>query len=817
MKGIKNIASGLFVFVVFIQSHAQNTIAFQGGEPGDNWNYISSGADATASAQVLLAGNIVSGTQSIVVGGNTGGGSCIDGGSGNGPNTPRFFTFDPVDISSSNQYSRTLTFFYGNRLPACVGTGWDSGENLVFTAYHDGVAQAPITLVTGVNNLVVPIQDNQYTHAIPPCISSFYFHITITTNRRDELLFLDDVTLSTPSLNSGGNSGTNISQTICESQLPFVWNGLTFNQAGQQSVTLTNSFGCDSIVNYILEVNPILSPLFATSGPFCSGANIPALPTTSLNNITGTWAPAINNTATTTYIFTPSAGQCANPVNQTIEILTNQTPVFQAVQPYCAGDFIPDLPTTSQNGISGTWSPAINNLASTTYTFTPSGQTCATSSTLTIEVNPLINPSFASVGPFCAETAIQELPVISQNGISGTWSPALNNTATTNYTFTPNLGQCSQNTTMLIEILPNFEVNQSISLCQNQVPFMWNGLNLSESGIFSVTLNSQSGCDSIVNLSLIVAPTAIINQSLQICQSDLPFQFFGQTITAPGVYQHTTNNGSTCDSTFVLNLSITPVAPISIANAPVATCDSPLNLIYTIQGGQNVAQCAWSTTGQTGSNCDGFPVQYNFAGCHDVTLTVTDINGCVQTITQNDIACILPSPVANFFINPINAEIEDEINLVNLSTGAVNYFWQFGNNSGSSGIANPVVSYESPGEFVITLVAVNELGCTDTTSQVVSITEPVLFYVPNAFTPDGKLFNEIFLPIMTQGFDPYQYRLTVFNRWGETVFVSQHPKKGWDGTYGGQQAPDGTYIWQIEFQNTQKINEVHRGHVNLIR
>ena len=799
---------------------AQITIAFQGGEPGDTWDYVSSGADATANAQSFLVPNKIAGTRSLVVGGNTPGGSCIDGGTGNGPSTARFFTFNNLDVSSSSNYARQLTFNWGNRHPVCTGTGWDSGENLVFTAYHDGVAQTSTTIAMGGGDAVFNIQQNVFNYIIPPCVNNFYFHLTVTTNRRDELLFVDNVLITTPSLNVGGTSGTTITQSICESQLPFLWNGFTFNQAGQQIITLTNSFGCDSVVTFVLNVNPIATPLFAQTGPFCSGSNIPSLPTTSTNNIIGSWSPAINNTATTTYTFTPNAGQCSNPVTTTIQILPNQTPVFQAVDPYCAGDVIPALPTTSQNGISGTWSPNINNQQTTTYTFSSNTQ-CVSPATLTIVVNPNVLPSFQNVGPYCAGSNIPDLPTISQNGISGSWSPAINNTSTTNYTFTPTPsgsgGQCSQNTSMQIVVNQTYVTNQTVALCQNQIPYLWNGQSLSSTGNYSVTLNSQQGCDSTVNLNLTIAPTAIINQSVQVCQSDLPYQFYNQSITTPGVYQHTTNNGSDCDSTFILTLSITSVASFSIANTPISTCASPLNLTYTIQGGQNVTQCAWSTTGQTGSNCDGFPVQYNFAGCHDVTLTVTDINGCIQTITQNDIACILPSPVANFIIDPINAEIEDEIHLVNLSTGAVNYFWHFGDNSGSSGIVNPVVSYQNPGEFVITLVAVNELGCTDTASHVVLITEPVLFYVPNAFTPDGKLFNEIFLPIMTQGFDPYEYRLTIFNRWGETVFESQHPKKGWDGSYGEGYAPDGTYVWQIEFQNLQGVNEVHRGHVSLMR
>lgn len=816
MKSIFNIA--LITLLVMLSSSvkAQITLAFQGGELGDTWDYISSGTDATAEAQSFLAQNIIAGTRSLVVGGNAGGGSCIDGGSGNGPNAARFFTFDEIDISSSSQFTRTLTFFFGNRLPACVGTGWDSGENLVFTAYHDGIAQTPITLVTGVNNLVVPIINNQYTHTIPPCVSNFYFHITITTNRRDELLFLDNVMLTSPNVNSGGGAGTIVEQNICENQLPYSWNGFTFTQAGQQSVTLTNSNGCDSVVTYNLTVNPISTPLFAPSGPFCTGANIPALPTTSSNNVQGIWSPAINNTATTTYTFTPNIGQCANSVTTTIQILPNINPIFAPVLPYCSGDVIPDLPTSSQNRITGTWSPNINNQQTTTYTFTSNAQ-CTTPTTLTIVINPNAIPTFQNVGPYCVGSNIPALPSVSQNGISGLWSPAINNTSTTTYTFTPDGAQCSQSSTLEIIVHPNFTTEQNIALCQNQVPYSWNGQNLTVSGTYTANLTSQQGCDSTLTLNLTVAPTAIQNLDIQVCQSNLPYTFFNQSITAPGVYQHTTNNGSECDSTFILNLSITPVALVNIANAPIATCQSPLDLVYVIQGGNFLTQCAWSTTGQTGNNCDGFPVQYNFEGCHDVTLTVTDVNGCVQSITASNIACILPSPESNFFINPIEAEIEDEIQLTNLSSGAVNYFWDFGNNSGSSSSINPTVSYQSPGEFTITLVAVNEFGCTDTNSQVVLITEPVLFYVPNAFTPDGKLFNEVFQPVMTQGFDPYQFQLTIFNRWGETVFVSQHPKKGWDGTYNGLSVPEGTYVWQIEFQNTQKINEVHRGHVTLMR
>src|SRR4029077_12403948 len=175
----------------------------------------------------------------------------------------------------------------------------------------------------------------------------------------------------------------------------------------------------------------------------------------SIEGITGTWAPAINNTATTTYTFTPGAGQCATTATLTITINPNVLPTFAAVGPFCSGAVIPALPTTSIEGITGTWAPAINNTATTTYTFTPAAGQCATTATLIITITPNVTPTFAAVGPYCSGAVIPALPTTSTNGITGTWAPAINNTATTTYTFAPAAGQCATTATLIITITPN--------------------------------------------------------------------------------------------------------------------------------------------------------------------------------------------------------------------------------------------------------------------------------------------------------------------------------------------------------------------------
>ncbi|WP_370476600.1 T9SS type B sorting domain-containing protein [Tamlana flava] len=212
-----------------------------------------------------------------------------------------------------------------------------------------------------------------------------------------------------------------------------------------------------------------VTPTFAQVGPICSGDSLTALPTTSNEGITGVWSPALNNTATTTYTFTPNPNQCALSETMTITVNPKENPTFTAVGPICSGDPLAPLPTTSDNGYSGSWSPAIDNTQTTTYTFTPNTGQCANMVSLTIVVDPVIEPVFDGIpsiicensGNFILPTTSDNLPVI-----TGTWSPSFVDTSilgTVNYVFTPDVGQCASVTTMDITVKPS----------NNLIDFQW--------------------------------------------------------------------------------------------------------------------------------------------------------------------------------------------------------------------------------------------------------------------------------------------------------------------------------------------------------
>jgi gliding motility-associated-like protein len=106
----------------------------------------------------------------------------------------------------------------------------------------------------------------------------------------------------------------------------------------------------------------------------------------------------------------------------------------------------------------------------------------------------------------------------------------------------------------------------------------------------------------------------------------------------------------------------------------------------------------------------------------------------------------------------------------------------------------------------------------DSTEQLIQIKGDVIYYVPNCFTPDGDEFNNSFLPIFTSGFDPMNYELTIYNRWGEIVFVSENHLTAWNGSYNNLICPDGIYSYIIKYKIPDlDLFKYISGQINLIR
>jgi hypothetical protein len=119
-------------------------------------------------------------------------------------------------------------------------------------------------------------------------------------------------------------------------------------------------------------------------------------------------ATAVNYTATTsgsyTVVVTNSNNCSSTSAATTVTVNPLTTPTFTQVDAICLGATLNELPTTSNNSIVGTWSPVVNNTATTTYSFVPSTievPICATSTTMSITVNALPVVTLATFNQFC--------------------------------------------------------------------------------------------------------------------------------------------------------------------------------------------------------------------------------------------------------------------------------------------------------------------------------------------------------------------------------------------------------------------------------
>ena len=352
------------------------------------------------------------------------------------------------------------------------------------------ITSLPTTSIDGISGTWSPILNNSETttYTFTPNVGQCALPTT-------ETLFINSNTIPTFSDILPICSGANLAAlpNTSTNGVTGTWSPALNNLTTTTYTFTPNSNQCATIQALTITVNPSITPTFDVIAPICSGEILAPLPTTSTNGITGTWLPALNNNATTTYTFTPNTNQCATTITLTITVNPGVAPNFTAVASICSGATLTDLPTTSTNGISGSWSPALNNLTTTTYTFTPNTSQCATTQTLTITVNPIVTPNFTTVAPICSGGTLTALPTTSTNGITGTWSPALNNTATTTYTFTPIDNQCSTSATITIvvspELSPIFNQVQSICLGETLAPLPTTSTN-GISGTWSPNLNN---------------------------------------------------------------------------------------------------------------------------------------------------------------------------------------------------------------------------------------------------------------------------------------------------------------------------------------
>lgn len=371
-------------------------------------------------------------------------------------------------------------------------------------------------------------------------------------------------------------------------------------------------------------------------------------------------------------------------------------------------------------------------------------------------------------------------------------------------------------------------------------------------GTFTITLTTTNaqGCRSSKSVPVVVSPLPVAGFTSNPPCLNAPAQFnstssipsgsitgyawdFGDnsgtasqqnpqhTYTQPGSFDVTlvVYSGDGCTDTVRQTVVVNPLPAPAFTALNTLGC-GPLPVQFSdssfISAG-NIVSWAWDFgDGGTSSQQDPLYV-YNTSGSYPVTLTTTSDSGCVNTLTINNTVTVYPGPMAEFEPDPAETDILDpNFNFINLSNGALTYYWTFGD-GGNSIAFEPQHAYSDTGNYLVTLYVSNAYGCRDTVQHPVRVNPIFSWWIPNAFTPNGDGSNEAF---NVKGEYIVNVELTIFNRWGEKIFFSEGRENAeWDGSIMGSaiKAQEGVYVYTVRVEDVWGKYHEKIGHVSLVR
>ncbi len=255
-------------------------------------------------------------------------------------------------------------------------------------------------------------------------------------------------------------------------------------------------------------------------------------------------------------------------------------------------------------------------------------------------------------------------------------------------------------------------------------------------------------------------------------------------ITVPGTYSLTvsdnTNGCTTSVSVSVTqNISLPDVhaGPDQVLPCSAAT----LNL----SGSSATANAQFSWSGPNSFSSSSAAVVVNHTGVYILTVS-NPVNGCKAADTLAIQAGL--TPVAGFNAAPASGYGSLTVNFVNTSSNATSIAWVFGDGSGAGNVSNVSNTY-GPGTYTALLIASNgTAACNDTADFVVQVYRESSIVIPNIFSPNGDLINDVFT---IDAVSVKELNIIIYNRWGQVVATIEGPGASWDGS----DASEGTYMY----------------------
>ena len=292
----------------------------------------------------------------------------------------------------------------------------------------------------------------------------------------------------------------------------------------------------------------------------------------------------------------------------------------------------------------------------------------------------------------------------------------------------------------------------------------------------------------------------------------------------------TNKNHSACSDTVLHYVIINPPLPKvdlgpDISGCMPLTVEFPSNTKYIYPDSY---RWDFGFEDQLSANHEPVPLVYDTAGVYIVRLSVQGDGGSNWDYKR---VTVYPKPVVSFSFTPdyawLKSQTEDgtPIKFFNTTQQGISYLWQFGDGETSSEF-QPQHEYLAIGSYYITLIAESGEGCLDTLTH----ENPVVIdgrgriEFPNVITivpgdPADENYNpgeadpRIFRPV-AEGVE--KYKLEIYNRWGELIYVSKDVNKGWNGYIKDSPAKQDVYVWRVTATFTNGKPYVKAGDITLL-
>ena len=818
-----------------------NSILANGNDVTTNTNDEGAGAGG-AGGTVLLNTDLISGTLNVQVNGGDGGttlnsiftNQCHGPGGGGGGGMV-WYKGASIPTNLSIATAGGASGIVANPLSSCFNTTFGGADG------SGGGSQLNLSLNTigssGINLAVTPAS------------------LTICLGQSDTLVASGAFSYTwTPSI----GLDTNMGSTVIASP------------TATTTYTVT-AISCDDTATLDVVVTVLPAPavqLVGLSNPYC--INDPSSPLTATpagGNLTGngisgfTYYPdsaGVGND-TVTYAYTATNG-CIITVVENITVYGLPSVSIQNLAAaYCVNDNLVPVTGTSANGsFSG---PGINGSAffpasaavgthSIYYAFNDSNG-CSNTDTQQVVVHALPTVTFTGLpNNMCLDDSAAALVGTPTPGVfSGfgiglmTFNPGTAGAGfhQVSYTHTDANG-CANNDTQIVEVKPLPVVDFSglnPSYCVNNLANeifpsptggVFSGPGLSgnyfdpkEAGLGThsilYTYQDEFGCvGTRAHLTTVTPKPSVAFAGIKptYCQDEAPSDLLG--IPAGGIFTgsgiddesfdpaiagsgdhtitYTFEDQNGCESSMTRHTSVFPRVEILFNENENSYCldADPIRFSVSPQGG------LWLSDGFINNRLH--PDRLG-TGKHVVRYIVSDENGCgsesekefwIRPLPEIDIISL-----PDVFCNP------DPVPLAASPTGGL-----------FSGIGvNGDLFYPNEagaGKHVITYRYTDEYGC----SNVDNTTVPGAchsIYIPNAFSPNGDNYNDYFLPT---GENITHFKLTIFDRWGKSIFHSDDATIGWSGQFDGKLSPGGVYVWKLEYRLGSEPTQTLVGHVTLI-